>query len=265
MASLVTLTTDFGTSSGYVAQMKGAFYETLFQPALASRPPFADVHLMDLSHDLPQHDVRAAAWFAATSCFYFPSGTLHIFVIDPGVGTSRDIVFAKIGNQQFLAPDNGLLTLAVKKHSPQIFYPVRLTERTSNTFHGRDIFAPSAAHLILGNTTCLGPPLERIHSIPWPEPQEQAGCISGEVIHVDHFGNLITNLPETLISLLQNKAQLSCGTTQIRRIVSTYGEAETGTLVGLAGSQGFLEIAVVMGRADQQLGAQLGTKVQIKS
>ncbi len=264
MTSLVTLTTDFGTSSGYVAQMKGIFFKTLFDGIQGKNSSYADCQLIDLAHDLPQHDIRAAAWFAATSCFYFPPHTLHVIVVDPGVGTSRTIIYAEMGDQRFLAPNNGLLSLAARQHAPTIIRPVDAIQPASKTFHGRDVFAPTAAHIVGGKTSGLGPPVPELLTLSWPEPQEDQKSTVGEVIHIDHFGNLITNLPDTLASSLQDKDRLSCDGTPIHHIVSTYGEAEKGTIVGLAGSQGFLEIAVVEGRADQALGARIGTVVRIE-
>ena len=264
MASLVTLTTDFGTSSGYVAQMKGTFFKTLFQGTPDNSSPYLECQLIDLAHDIAPHDIRSAAWFTAASCFYFPPQTLHVIVVDPGVGTTRDIIYAEIANQRFLAPDNGLLSLAAKQHTPTVIRQVQITQPASRTFHGRDIFAPTAARLVLDEMSCLGPQIEQMLSLSWPETKEHTDCVEGEVIHIDHFGNLITNLPDTLIPGLQNQGELRCDGTLINHIVSTYGEAETGTLVGLAGSQGFIEIAVVEGRAAQHLGARIGTTVRIE-
>jgi len=264
MTSLVTLTTDFGTSSGYVAQMKGSFFKTLFD----SKPDNASLRttyqLIDLAHDIPQHDIRAAAWFVGTTCFHFPPHTLHVIVVDPGVGTSRQIVYVEMGDQRFLAPDNGLLSLATRQHTPTIIRSVETKQPASKTFHGRDIFAPVAAQLASGQTSCLGPPAPDLFSLSWPEPMEHQDVLVGEIIHVDHFGNLITNLPDTLAPSLQEKGRLNCDGAPIHHIVSTYGEAEKGTLVGLAGSQGFVEIAVVQGRADHHLNAGIGTPVRIE-
>ena len=263
MTSLVTLTTDFGTSSGYVAQMKGSFFKTLFNGTRANTSTPATYQLVDLAHDIPEHNIRAAAWFAATSCFYFPADTLHVIVIDPGVGTSRQIIYAEMGDQRFLAPNNGLLSFAAKQHPPTVIRPLITEHPTSNTFHGRDIFAPTAAHLVCGDTSCLGPPIPELFSLSWPEPQKHQSSVVGEIIHIDHFGNLITNLPDTLASSLHATSQLSCDGTPIHHIVSTYGEEKKGTVVGLAGSQGYLEIAVVEGRADHHLHANIGTPVRV--
>ena len=138
-----------------------------------------------------------------------------------------------------------------------------MTPQASKTFHGRDIFAPTAAQIMLGRTSCLGPVIPELLSLSWPETKEHRESVDGEIVHIDHFGNLITNLPDSLTQVLQNKGQLSCDGTPINHIVSTYGEAKKGSIVGLAGSQGFVEIAVVEGRADKCLNARIGTPVRI--
>ena len=264
MIPLVTLTTDFGTASGYVAEVKGAFFRRL----LAARQDRAGealttCPLVDLAHDLPAHDITAAAWFVASSCFGFPAGTLHVVVVDPGVGTTRPIVYAEIADQRFLAPDNGLLSLAVARHGMTLARPVTIPTAAAATFHGRDVFAPTAASLVAGDETGLGSPLSELFSLPWPQPRETPEGIVGEVIHVDHFGNLITNLPASLLPRLEAASRINCGSTTINSVVRTYGEAAAGSLVALAGSQGFLEIAVVEGRADRVLAAERGAIVML--
>ena len=264
MQPLVTLTTDFGTASGYVAQLKGAFFRRLQSlqhtgETLAA----ASCNLLDLAHDVPPHDVVTAGWLVASSCFSFPHATLHVVVIDPGVGTARPVLYAEIGDQRFLAPDNGVLSLAIARHGLRLARQVAVPPTASGTFHGRDVFAPTAAELVCGVETGLLGPITDLVSQPWPLPQATAGGLSGEVIHVDHFGNLITNLPDTYLPRLQAAGQITCGDRQIDQIVRTYGEAAPGSLVALAGSQGFLEVAVVEGRAAERLSAGRGTPVQL--
>ena len=264
MIPLVTLTTDFGTASGYVAEVKGAFFRQL----LAAGEGRAGVDLnacplVDLAHDLPPHDVTAAAWFVASSCFGFPAGTLHAVVVDPGVGTTRPIVYAEVGDQRFLAPDNGLLSLAVSRHGLTRTRQVTVPAAAAATFHGRDVFAPTAARLVAGDDSALGETLSDLVTLPWPQPKETPEGILGEVIHVDHFGNLITNLPVRLLPRLRAGGHIDCSGTVVHRIINTYAEEAPGSLVALAGSQGFLEIAVVEGRADQRLAAGRGTAVRL--
>ena len=263
MFPLVTLTTDFGTASGYVAQMKGAFYQRLQAIEQGGNRSASGIQLLDLAHDLPPHDTSAAAWFVASSCFDFPAGTLHVVVVDPGVGTARPILYAEIGDQRFLAPDNGLLSLASQRHGQRLIRQVALPPLASATFHGRDVFAPVAAELASGKSGQLKPLTGPVQTLAWPEPLETVEGQRGEIIHVDHFGNLITNFPESLLPRLQKAGRISCGETTIDTVVTTYGEATPGSLVALAGSQGFLEIAVVQGRADRRLTAGTGTPVRL--
>ena len=262
MTSLVTLTTDFGTSSGYVAQMKGSFFKTLFNGRQASASTPATYQLVDLAHDIPEHNIRAAAWFAATSCFYFPADTLHVIVIDPGVGTSRQIIYAEMGDQRFLAPNNGLLSFAAKQHPPQSFVLLLQNTQLQKHFMAETSLLQQLPTLCAVTHHALAHPSRTLLAF-WPEPQKHQSSVVGEIIHIDHFGNLITNLPDTLASSLHATNQLSCDGTPVHHIVSTYGEEKKGTLVGLAGSQGYLEIAVVEGRADHHLHASIGTPVRI--
>ena len=263
MIPLVTLTTDFGTASGYVAEVKGAFFRQLLAAGQGGAGAVTTCPLVDLAHDLPPHDVAAAAWFVASSCFVFPAGTLHVVVVDPGVGTTRPIVYAEIADQRFLAPNNGLLSLAVARHGMTLARPVTIPTTAAATFHGRDVFAPTAASLVAGDETGLGSHLSELFSLPWPQPRETPEGIVGEVMHVDEFGNLITNLSSSLLPRLEAAGRINCGSTTINSVVTTYGEAAPGSTVALAGSQGFLEIAVVEGRADHQLAAGRGSIVTL--
>lgn len=264
MIPLVTLTTDFGTASGYVAEMKGAFFRWLLAAGQGRAGAVINAcPLVDLAHDLPPHDITAAAWFVASSCFGFPSGTLHVVVVDPGVGTPRPIVYAEVADQRFLAPDNGLLSLGMAQRGLVRAWQVTVPAAAAATFHGRDVFAPTAARLVTGDESALGETLGDLVTLPWPQPRETPEGILGEVIHVDHFGNLITNLPASLLPRLRAAGQVDCGGTVVCRIINAYAEAAPRSVVALAGSQGFLEVAVVEGRADQRLHAGRGTPVRL--
>ena len=255
MTRVVTLTTDFGSGSGYVAELKGRL--------LQATTPFT---LVDISHDVPPHDIRAAAWLVGQSCPAFPTGTLHIVVVDPGVGTERRLVWARLGppqaHQEFLCPDNGMLTLALKRLPLVAARRIRVPPKASATFHGRDVLAPTAAQLLDGlNPESLGDPLDRLATLRWPAPEETPTGVQGEVIHIDAFGNLVTSLPASLLPQLEAAGRLRVGLHEITTIVRTYGEAMPGTPVALVGSQGFLEAAVVEGRADERFDARIGTPV----
>jgi hypothetical protein len=253
MPRIVTLATDFGMSSGYVAEMKGVL--------LHARVPFT---LVDIAHDLPAHDVRAAAWLVGQACFAFPPGTLHVAVVDPGVGTARRLAWARIGEQEFLCPDNGLLSWALQGRPLVAAREIAVAANAAATFHGRDVLAPAAVRLLDGvEPDALGPPLDDLVRLAWPVPRETASGVAGEVIHVDAFGNLVTNLPADLWPRLVAAGRLRVGDHDVTALVRTYGDAPPGTPVALVGSQGRIEAAVVEGRADRHLGAGVGTGVSI--
>jgi S-adenosylmethionine hydrolase len=254
MPRVVTLTTDFGAGSGYVAELKGRLLHA--RQALA---------VVDICHDLPPHDIRAASWLVGQSCFAFPPGTLHLVVVDPGVGTPRSIVWARLGDQEFLCPDNGLLTWPLRRATLVAARQLEVPINASATFHGRDVLAPAAVRLLEGESPDgLGTAVGSLVEIEWPAPQESSTGVAGEVLHVDAFGNLVTNLPASLWPRLVVAGGLRVGDHDVTTLVRTYGEAARGTIVALVGSQGFIEAAVVVGRAAERLGARVGTPVKIK-
>jgi S-adenosylmethionine hydrolase len=262
MPRVVTLTTDFGAGSVYVAQLKGALFR-------APAPPT----IVDLSHDLPPHDPRAAAWFVGRACPAFPPGAIHAVVVDPGVGTARRLLHARIGDHDYLAPDNGLLTLAIRRGGLAWAREIAVPAGAAATFHGRDVIAPYAATLLEGRAggagkgeggaPPAGPALDPV-LLTWPEPHAAAdGAVRGEVVHVDAFGNLVTDLPATFLPRLLAAGRILVGGRVVPRVVRTYGEAPAGSLVALVGSQDALEVAVVEGSAAERLAATLGTPVTI--
>jgi len=255
---LVTLTTDFGAASPYVAAMKGVL--------LGINPA---VRIVDLSHEIPPQDLRHAAYFFATSLPYFPETALHVVVIDPGVGTERALLYVEIGGRRLLVPDNGCWTWLPDKDWPPLV--VRLAEmrywrsQISATFHGRDILAPVAGLLTLGvKPRSLGPVLREWVVLPRSQPKGDEKQIRGEVEFVDRFGNLITNIPR---SMMDDKPQVGrcvvVGNAEVSRWVRAYGEAEPGALVALFSSEDRLEVAVAQGNAARRLGVGLGAQVVI--
>jgi len=258
--SLITLTTDFGEASPYVAALKGVL--------LSSNPT---VRLLDLSHQLPPQDVRHAAFFLQAALPYFPSDTLHVVVVDPGVGTARALLYVEVGGQRLLVPDNGCWTLL----PGPVARVIRLAESrywrhpVSATFHGRDILAPVAGQLSQGLDPCqLGPAVTEWVRLEVPPPRWEAGqaVVTGEVVFVDHFGNLITNIGAALLAGWQGRTlAVRVGTHVVPQQVRTYGEAEPGQLVFLLSSTDLLEIAVVQGSAAARLGAGVGTPVRVES
>jgi len=250
---IVTLATDFGSGSVYVAELKGRL--------LHAPPP---VTLVDIGHDLPRHDVAAAAWIVAQTCFTFPPDSLHVVVVDPGVGTARRLVWARIGVQTFVAPDNGVLSLAIDRHGLTAARRIDVPAAASSTFHGRDVLAPAAVRILEGaDPSTLGEPVPALLTLPLARPFERDGCWHGAVIHVDAFGNAITNLPASLWRAVVAAGSLLVGPHHVRTLVRTYGDAEPGTVVALVGSQGCIEAAVVRGSAAAKLAVTVGTPVTI--
>lgn len=257
---VITLTTDFGAGSRYVAAMKGV---------ILSICPTATI--VDIAHDVPPQDIRRAALLLDDAAEWFPSGTIHVAVVDPGVGTDRAIVYARIGTQQFIAPDNGLLSRLAARTPPEMLIrlsdPAYWLKKISATFHGRDIMAPVAAHLASGlDPRRLGPQLERLVMLDWPEARVQPSRIDGEVIEVDAFGNLITNITAQLLAgrPTDRRACIVCDGHEVRGIGRTYAERPDGTLVALIGSSGRLELALVGDNAAQRLGVGAGSSVTIR-
>jgi len=258
---LVTLTTDFGEGSPYVAALKGV---------LLSANPSA--RLLDLGHAIPPQDVRHAAFFLAACLPFFPAGTIHVIVVDPGVGTERALLHIEAAGHQLLAPDNGCWTLAVDKltGSPAVR---RLSEPrfwrhpVSPTFHGRDVLAPVAGYLSLGGDPKeLGNPVTEWVRHQLPAATLERRHLVGEVVFVDAFGNLLTNIPgDAFLALASGPVRVMVGAREVTRVVRTYGEAGRGTPVALISSCGLLEVAVVEGNAAHELDAAVGTPVGVSA
>jgi S-adenosyl-L-methionine hydrolase (adenosine-forming) len=255
---LLTLTTDFGDASPYVAAMKGVILG--FNPS---------VRLLDLSHQIPPQDVRYADCFLTSAVPYFPPGTLHVVVVDPGVGSDRAVLYAEVAGQRILAPDNGCLstlfansgppTIVRHAREPRFWRPV-----VSATFHGRDIFAPVAGHLSLGlDPTELGPAVTEWVRLEIPAPRAIMNGIVGEVLFVDSFGNLRSNIPADLV--IQRPDRLLVGKHWFKRFawVRTYAEAKPGALAALISSDDKLEVAVIHGNAARRLHARVGTPLGV--
>jgi S-adenosylmethionine hydrolase len=260
MEPLITLTTDFGGESAYVAAMKGVI--------LGINP---QVRLIDLSHQIPPQDVRFAAFFLRASIPYFPPKAIHVVIVDPGVGTERALLYVEVEGHRLLAPDNGCWTGLIQQASspPTV---IRLTEprfwrpTVSSTFHGRDILAPVAAHLSLGeDPRNLGQPFNDWVRLETKSPIIEPGRLVGEIVFIDHFGNLITNIPGEAFARMDDRhIQILVGDQEVSRRVRAYGEAEKGTLVALNSSSDLMEVAVSGGSAQKKLGASIGTPVSVQ-
>ena len=257
--SIITLTTDFGTGSSYVATMKGVI--------LSINP---EVTLVDLTHDVPAQDIRYAAMVLDSVCPRFPPDTIHVAVVDPGVGTDRAIVYARMGGQQFIAPDNGLLSRLAERHRPdqvvRLANPEFWLPEVSATFHGRDIMAPAAAHLTRGVAPeQLGPPHDGLVAIQWLRVHRGERRLEGAVEQIDSYGNLITNITVDMLEgrPTDERACIICGIYETFGIYRTYAEQPPGTLVALIGSSGQLELAVVGDNAASRLGIEIGALVVV--
>lgn len=257
--SIITLTTDFGTGSPYAAAMKGVMLT--INPAAS---------IVDVTHDVPPQDIRKGAVVLEDMAAWFPEDTIHVVVVDPGVGTDRAIVYARIGRQDYVAPDNGLLSRLVGRTPPtklvRLNEPEYWLDEVSSTFHGRDIMAPVAARLSLGlDPDKLGPPLESLGGLDWPEVQQTATRIEGVVLEVDSFGNLSTNITAEMFAgrPTDERVCVVCNIYETWGIYSTYAEQIGGSFVALIGSNGRLELALVGDNAAVRLGIQVGTPVTI--
>jgi S-adenosylmethionine hydrolase len=257
---IITLTTDFGTDSPYVAAMKGVILT--INPAAT---------LVDLTHAVPPQDIRQGALALLDTTPWFPPETLHVAVVDPGVGTERRIVWARIGGQQYLAPDNGLLGLLARRRPPTRIISLAETaywrESVSATFHGRDIMAPVAARLSLGlDPERLGPPQAELVHLDWPEASVVPGKVQGAVISVDSFGNLMTNITAEMLTDAPRgeEVRILCGEHETCGIFRTYADQPEMTLIALVGSGGRLELAIVGDSANAMLGEGVGAEVTVQ-
>ena len=282
---VIVLTTDFGLSDAYVGVMKGVI--------LGINPHAA---IVDLTHEIQPQDVRQGALVLGQNYPYFPPGTIHVAVVDPGVGTSRRAVLLETPETIFIAPDNGLLSEVLKKQ-PGISHPDPANpgilslpshlnaceladprfqrQPVSNTFHGRDVFAPAAAHLSLGVSPAeMGSPVTQLVYLPLPEPFAQEDTVRGEVIYIDKFGNLVTNISAEHLRAAGLNAPAISTVIANRRIVGlsrTFHDglelkpAQPGELplVALLGSNGYLEIALPDGNAAHALGLGIGEPVSV--
>lgn len=257
---LVTLTTDFGLRDGYVAAMKGAMLHV--EPEL---------RLLDVSHAVAAQDVMEGAFVLRQVVPYTPPGTVHLAVVDPGVGSARQGIAARFGEQFFVGPDNGLLALLLDGEAPDETVVLDRpafwrTPEPSATFHGRDVFGPVAAHLArgtrLGN---LGSPAEPLGRLLWPLPRADAQGIEGWVAHIDGYGNCITNIPRRLVERYRAGRPVKgfVGSTIVRDVQRTYSDVPPGEPLMLYGSEDVLEVSVNEGNAACLLSVRRGNPVTL--
>ena len=259
--AIITLTTDFGWSDYFVGAMKGIIYQIAPKTTI-----------VDITHNINPQDILSGAIVLREIWRAFPPQTIHVGVIDPTVGSNRNIILARYANQFFLVPDNGIITLIHQIYVPEEVYIVTNTslfcQPVSNTFQGRDIFAPVAAHLAKGvKPAQLGPKTNTIKLIDIPQPyQNEKGELVGQIIHIDNFGNLMTNISaDALNSFVKSTGKVNVYVNErfVGPILKTFADVKPNETLAYIGSAGFLEIAVNLSRADKILGAKIGATVKI--
>ncbi len=269
-APVITITTDFGTEDAYVPAMKGTMLSICPQ-----------ARLVDVTHEISPQDVMEAAFVLRSARPYFPEGAVHLVVVDPGVGTDRRAVALRAEGQWFVGPDNGVFPLVLDQGSPDMM--VELDDPTywrsaspSTTFHGRDIFAPAAAHLAEGQSVEeIGTPIDTLEPLRWARPSTASQTVQGWVVHVDHFGNCITNIRRSTLAdaaeldasepSLDAFPPLKCyaGSTVLEDLHPTYGAVPEGDPLLLFGSTGHLEIAANGGNAAELLDIRKGDSIKL--
>jgi hypothetical protein len=254
--NLIVLLTDFGLSDPYVGVMKGV---------IKNINPGVDI--VDLTHEIRHQSITEAAFCLMTSYKYFPQKSIFVCVVDPGVGSERKIILISTDKYYFLAPDNGLVSWAIENEPVQKIIWVKnskyFLKPVSSTFHGRDIFAPAAAHLSLGlKPDLLGEEIKDIVRIPFPKPVSKDNVVTGEIIFVDHFGNLVTNISRDITGRTQaSKVSLNGKTMDIK---DSYQSVCAGKPLAVIGSSGYLEVSVRNGDASRYFSSKEGTKVELK-
>jgi S-adenosyl-L-methionine hydrolase (adenosine-forming) len=246
MATLITLLTDFGAADSYAGEVKGVLLSQVHGAAL-----------VDITHEIPPGNVQAGQYVLSRVWHRFPKGSVHLAVVDPGVGTARRALAAGAGGHFFVAPDNGLLSfLPADAH----FVSLPIPGGASPTFHARDVFAPAAAQLALGAALAhLGQPIGDPHRVPLPTSHHDGAAVVGEVIYVDRFGTLVSNIAGADV---EPGVRLSVAGTEIGTLARTFGDVGRGQVVALVGSGGTVEIAVRDGSAARLLGVGVGAEVR---
>ncbi|MCW4002885.1 MAG: S-adenosyl-l-methionine hydroxide adenosyltransferase family protein [Candidatus Bathyarchaeota archaeon] len=254
---MITLTSDFGLKDPYVAEMKGVI--------LGINP---NATLIDVTHEIQKFNVRMGAFVLASVAPYFPKGTIHLAVIDPSVGTERRAIVIQTKQGYFVGPDNGVLVLAAKpqgiEHIYELANPKYMRSEGSSTFHGRDIFAPAAAHLDKGvDPSDFGPKVTDVVKPEFVRVKQSNGSFLGEVLHIDSFGNIITNINQKLVPTAE-KAIVQTPATRIEiKVAKTYAKAKLGEPIALIGSHGFMEIALNQASAAEKFHVKVGDKIAV--
>ena len=256
---MITLTTDFGQADHFVGAMKGVIL------SIAPR-----ARIVDITHEISPYDLNEASFVIAQAWRYFPKGTIHVVVVDPGVGGARRPILASAGGHYFVAPDNGVLTMiygAAPAKVREISNSKLMGKQVSRTFHGRDVFAPAAAHLARGVPPArFGKPIEDYTRVSLLKPERLSRHVwRGSILKVDRFGNLITNLHIDEFSDVKTRPiELRVGLERVRRLALTYAETAIGEVFVIVGSSGFLEVAANQASAARALGCSAGAPVELE-
>ena len=260
MADIVTLTTDFGLQDAYVGAMKGVIF------CIA---PHAKV--VDISHEIPPQDIAAGGFVLGCAYRYFPAGSIHVAVVDPGVGSTRRGIVVEAGRYRFVGPDNGIFSPVYAAERVERIVEIRnpdlMRPAVSTTFHGRDVFAPAAAHLCRGvPVEAFGPPVcDPVRLDMW-NVQVGADGVQGSVVHIDRFGNCVTNLSRERIAAAcgDGPIRVEAGRRRFERLHATYADVPPGEALVLFGSQDTLEVSINGGRAAEVLGIRRGDAVRVR-
>jgi S-adenosylmethionine hydrolase len=257
---MITLTTDFGLKDPYVAEMKAVILGI-----------YPNAVIVDITHEVAKFNIRMGAYVLASAAPYFPEGSIHVAVVDPSVGTRRRPIVIQTRQGFFVGPDNGLLVLAAEKHGimriHELANPRFMLPKISSTFHGRDIFAPAAAHLMNGvKPEEFGPEIRKAVQPEFAKVTQRNGVLVGEVLHVDGFGNIITNINEKEVaqSRVKDAVSVELPSYKLRlKFCEAYWETKLHEPLALIGSHGFLEIAINQGNAAEKFKANPGDKIEL--
>lgn len=262
MTNIVTLTSDFGTKDSYVAEIKAAILGIC---------PCAVI--VDITHEIAKFNVQMGSFALASATPYFPEGSVHVAVVDPGVGTNRRSIAIKTRKDFFVGPDNGLLVFAAEKHRIIRIHEITnlhyMLPEPSSTFHGRDVFAPIAAHLVNGvKIESFGPQISDVVKPNFAQARQKGKVIFGEILHVDSFGNIITNIGQELLSKISLKSLVKIGLPSLDlklKFCKTYGETLPSETLALIGSHSLLEISVNQGNAADRYKIKSGDKIMVSA
>lgn len=259
-SGVITLTTDFGTNDPYIGVMKGVILNINPQ-----------IHIVDITHSIPPQNIHDAAFVIDSAFRYFPSGSIHVVVVDPGVGSTRRAIACQTETGCFVCPDNGVLSYVLDEDAPLRTVSVDNTEyclpEISNTFHGRDIFAPIAAHLSRGVLLRdIGRAVNNLVRLKGSKVQITRTEIIGRIIWIDSFGNLITNISSEILesTIARENFAIRAGNVEINRLNRSYAESQAGECLAIIGSFGRLEISVNQGNAAQLLELKRGDPIVVR-